>query len=249
MPNWCSNFVEIEGLAAQIADLAGKIIVNDPETGDPAFDFNGILPMPEELLFDGLDHVCESLRFFGLGDDMVVSECEQSLYGCHYKLLEEQLSLRLDWKSATVADVKLLLEREPHLQDPCKINTAVLRQARRNIECCGALNWYDWRIRHWGTKWNAGECHAVTVTETSVFIDFDTAWSPPEGIYRAICQAYPELSLNACYMELGMYFAGRYHNVGRDLFDSPCEDSEVQAFCIENFGMDAADFCEDDEEL
>ena len=160
MPNWCSNFIEIEGPAAQIADLAGKIIVYDSETGDPKFDFNGIFPMPEELLFEGLDHVSESLRFFGLGNDMVVSECEKSLYGYHYKLLQEQLSPWLDWQSATVADVKSLLNREPHLQDTCKINTAVLEQARRNIECYGNLNWYDWRVLHWGTKWNAGECQS-----------------------------------------------------------------------------------------
>ena len=102
------------------------------------------------------------------------------------------------------------------------------------VSCIGEPN---------GTPANA---NPATVTETSIFIDFETAWSPPEGIYRAICVAYPELFLNACYMELGMYFAGRYHNVGRDLFDSPCEESEVQAFCIEQFGMNAEDFCDDE---
>lgn len=248
MPNWCSNFIEIEGSAAQIADLAGKIIVYDPETGDPKFDFNGISPIPEELLFEGLDHVSESLRFFGLGNDMVVAECEKSLYGYHYKLLQEQLSPWLDWQSATVADVKLLLEHEPHLQDLCKINAAVLRQARSNIERYGDLNWHGWCIRNWGTSWNAGECQSATVTETSIFIDFETAWSPPEGIYRAICAAYPELLLNACYMELGMYFAGRYHNVGSELIDAMCEESEVQAFCIEHFGMTEDCFSDGDED-
>ena len=41
---------------------------------------------------------------------------------------------------------------------------------------------YDWCIENWGTKWNA--CEQVNVLgEEEIDLDFQTAWSPPQGIY------------------------------------------------------------------
>src|SRR5687768_6577438 len=39
-------------------------------------------------------------------------------------------------------------------------------------------NWYHWRIKHWGTKWDAD---ATLMNETPDFLvyRFESAWSPP----------------------------------------------------------------------
>lgn len=49
-------------------------------------------------------------------------------------------------------------------------------------------NWYEWRLQNWGTKWNAYEpfCYGDD------FMQFDTAWSYPEQVVRALAKAVPE---------------------------------------------------------
>ena len=46
-------------------------------------------------------------------------------------------------------------------------------------------NWYDWNINNWGTKWDA--CDVTWEQGSDHFhIRFDTAWSPPDPIIKAI---------------------------------------------------------------
>lgn len=47
-------------------------------------------------------------------------------------------------------------------------------------------NWYDWNVKHWGTKWNSSETFVVNDKE----VEFDTAWSTPEPIFKAISKKY-----------------------------------------------------------
>ncbi len=56
--------------------------------------------------------------------------------------------------------------------------------AHYNRQKFGFPDWYDWRVSHWGTKWNAdngeeaGDC----------LPEFQTAWSMPEGWLRALAE-------------------------------------------------------------
>jgi len=61
--------------------------------------------------------------------------------------------------------------------------------------------WYDWNIRNWGCKWDAGSDELDTDLdevkagkETSLTYRFETPWSPAEGAYRAMVEQHPELS-------------------------------------------------------
>lgn len=45
---------------------------------------------------------------------------------------------------------------------------------REEREKYGEKNWYDWSIKHWGTKWNASESNIE-----GNFVRFETAWSCP----------------------------------------------------------------------
>jgi hypothetical protein len=69
--------------------------------------------------------------------------------------------------------------------------------------------WYDWNVREWGTKWDAG---SVGVDElfkdgkgnASVSITFETAWSIPEPVFRAMVEQHPTLSFDfECEEEQG----------------------------------------------
>lgn len=44
-------------------------------------------------------------------------------------------------------------------------------------------NWYDWSIQNWGTKWNAYSVSVIEASDTKLVIEFNTAWSTPQGIW------------------------------------------------------------------
>jgi len=49
-------------------------------------------------------------------------------------------------------------------------------------------DWYDWRIRNWGTKWNAYEQDS---NPASLTIEFQTAWSAPDRIIDRLAETVP----------------------------------------------------------
>jgi len=69
--------------------------------------------------------------------------------------------------------------------------------------------WYNWRVQNWGTKW---DCYDLTIEEDELpngfQATFNTAWSPPEDIYTAIREKYPDVSISWFYDEPGMEVAG-----------------------------------------
>ena len=68
--------------------------------------------------------------------------------------------------------------------------------------------WYDWRVNHWGTKWDAYDLTVEDEDEDQLEFKFNTAWSPPEPICAAIREDYPDLSVSWFYDEPGCEIAG-----------------------------------------
>ena len=79
----------------------------------------------------------------------------------------------------------------------------------------GSDNWYDWRIRNWGVKWNVSECRWEQLSSNTIRYEFDTPWGPPHGIVGRLYQLFPEkeLGMTWFYDEPGMEVAG-YLNRG-----------------------------------
>ena len=94
-------------------------------------------------------------------------------------------------------------------------------------------DWYNWRLDNWGTKWNildktptlptvsgvssrtsyGGRVdipadYDIDAGEDRIIMSFDTAWSPPNGIYEALVDKYPTLAINGFYREDGCQLAG-----------------------------------------
>jgi len=83
-------------------------------------------------------------------------------------------------------------------------------QMARNIEKYGAKDWYDFCVNRWGTKWDVDLYSPVELENGLLAFGFDSAWSPPEGIYRALHE--DGFSVDAMYYEPGMGFCGRWVN-------------------------------------
>ena len=79
-----------------------------------------------------------------------------------------------------------------------------------------AVNWYDWSVTNWGTKWDVG-LEGIEYTDNgdgtaSISGYFDSAWAPPVEAYNRFLEANEDCSITGSYYEMGCDFAGLYDN-------------------------------------
>ena len=71
--------------------------------------------------------------------------------------------------------------------------------------------WYDWNNANWGTKWDV-DPNCDHFESDSFECTFETAWSPPEGIFHALREQFPDVDISWFYDEPGMQVAGYLNN-------------------------------------
>jgi hypothetical protein len=84
----------------------------------------------------------------------------------------------------------------------------------------GFSNWYDYQVAKWGTKWDVDAYEPVEYDDQhdeGITFGFDSAWSPPIGIYEALVEDGYEV--RAYYYEPGMGFAGIWDNGDDDFYE------------------------------
>ena len=69
-------------------------------------------------------------------------------------------------------------------------------------------DWYSWNVSYWGTKWEVSPSDWDRVDENTVFVTFDSAWSPPTELYEYLTEQ--GWLVDAFYEEPGMGFCGKY---------------------------------------
>lgn len=76
--------------------------------------------------------------------------------------------------------------------------------------------WYDWCVANWQTKWDVGsdnnEAHGLnpTVVGNQATMTFDSAWSPPIGLYERLVEL--GFDVEATYWEPGMAYCGLWQD-------------------------------------
>lgn len=101
----------------------------------------------------------------------------------------------------------------------------LVRKTKENLEKYGAGNWYDYCVARWGTKWDvdAYDPEDVKVVNNTIEFGFDSAWSPPMGVYEAMVDDGYEVV--AYYYEPGMAYVGKYDNGVDECYDYGGETS------------------------
>jgi hypothetical protein len=86
-------------------------------------------------------------------------------------------------------------------------------------------NWYDWRIEHWGTKWDAYSVSIkkeFNIKKPYVKIYFQTAWAPVPKVIKKISEMFPELAIKYAFLDEGGGFCGwEKYKAGKLMSDSP----------------------------
>lgn len=147
MPNWITNYVEIKGDKDKLDELIEVVLKHDTAADAYEFDFNGIIPMPEEIV--------------NTSSPVTIVETQA-----------EADRINAEWKTSALAKVKT-----------SEVRAITKDQAERWLRQYGATDWYDWSLKHWGTKWNAREAIVLHRAEGRLVVQFDTPWSPPEQIF------------------------------------------------------------------
>ena len=101
-----------------------------------------------------------------------------------------------DWKVTPNDKGELPIQPEPDSMFPPKFPDGTVDD-----------RWYNWRVYNWGTKW---DCYDLSIDEDEqeLTLSFNTAWSPPEDICRALKEKYEDASISWFYDEPGMEVAG-----------------------------------------
>lgn len=102
--------------------------------------------------------------------------------------------------------------------------------------------WYDWCVNNWGTKWDIGsdngEVHGLnpTIVDNEATMSFDSAWSPPIGLYEELDRL--GFMVDATYFEPGMGYCGIWHD-GDDLYTEYGSDKGLIPVRVwEDFGLE-----------
>lgn len=247
MPNWVKNKIII-GNSKYGKELINKYVALNEETGEIEFDFNKVIKMPEELQIEYssrsdkalclyVTYINPSISYYGEKEDKI-GEKDYADLVC---LLKE--------RAITVSNFDLSLEKINELiGDNSEVDLLKLgKQQVENLQKYGALNWYDWSINNWGTKWNADDFISLDDDKT---IMFSTAWDPAVPVVIEMSKQNPKMRFGFMYSdeEIGAHVGYFLMQNGRIDYEGTFEDFSVDAFKLAFDLWDCADSYEYSEE-
>lgn len=179
MPNWTVNRLTFEGNPERISELKNHILSID-EHGNPQFDFNRVIPMPEHLKNTPSDYTSDILT----------------------KFFNEQEFISYETYSMWYNDSGFKPEN--------KVTEEVFDGKAVGFAKFGAIDWYHWCMKNWGVKWNACETHVYDNDKPNIFVfRFETPWGEPQHIFSKLHDQYSDLEMRISFTHEGG-FGGQY---------------------------------------
>lgn len=103
----------------------------------------------------------------------------------------------IKWMKETPCDITDNEGLEKLLRKGSVFKAEHVRTGINNLLRFKIYGWYDWKCKFWGTKWNACDPNIDDYGN----IIFETAWSAPVPIYKALSQRFPEVEFNIVYAD------------------------------------------------
>lgn len=184
MPNWTYNEVIIKGEKETLREIIAKVSGDDKK-----IDFNLIVPMPETMNVSVNNYEDDNLRYYCLSSGKEIPEAKGGFVFC----------LQVSGEPYTLAEYQAFAKEHPDL-----LSLKEGKKIYTNLTQYGYKDWYEWRNKHWGTKWNACEPAPFTVrSDKEIFSAFDTAWNAPYPVIEALSKMFPSvtISMSSTYEE------------------------------------------------
>jgi hypothetical protein len=51
-------------------------------------------------------------------------------------------------------------------------------------------DWYDWNLKHWGTKWNTKPNTDINISNKTIMVNFDCAWNGPIEWFKTLAKQH-----------------------------------------------------------
>ena len=239
MPNHVKNIIEFQCDEKRLKQILNAIQVNQWDGdafGIGTFDFGKIIPMPPALMIESGSQTDRSIELYltAINPDSEVFDTKK------FSRKEfENLCLRLNIEkmfgkyrnNLTAADIATITKYSSQDELMSLGKTAV-----ENLLNYGATTWYEWSIRHWGTKWNS-----YTNSLNSNTLSFETAWSAPHPVIQKLSEMFSDVSFSHGWADedIGSNCGKREYLGGEMIADlSPDTEKECVEFAAEMWGYD-----------
>lgn len=177
MPNWVRTRLTFNGdqnRVAEIKELVKTTGKNAQGKYTNEFDFNKVIPMPEEL----------NIPSSSSGD-----------LGMRYLLLNAKHPiLWTEDDRSFMESMKKVKEENP---DRFNADIELGKKYLSNIANYGYKDWYEWSCNNWGTKWNASEVEWIADN----CVEFETAWSFCFPIVKKLSEMFPDVEIVFCFAD------------------------------------------------
>lgn len=209
MPNNITNQITFGSDSAALTAFQ-KMLHDMRREGQPlgSFDFNKLLPMPEELNMESGSRTYKGQK--------LVTEYHQVLED----LERQKPSLSPEEYTRGIEQIEELYQ-EKRMTDP-EI-WALGERAYINVQKFGSPTWHDWCNRNWGTKWNAYQPHPLREDDHTMC--FFTAWDAVLGIITLLSKKYPEQTITYRWADEDIgYNVGEFILKGGEIIDENVPD-------------------------
>ena len=206
MPNNCLGTVTLYASEGRIKEVLSAIRGNDNYEDNP-FDFDKIIPMPEEIKVTTKGN--EDLAYIAFicdGKRLTIEEfLERSKSSEENIMLCDEITRYL-WNETKDERISRIFDRYLQEWDSGNANKMLDEGILlvSNIRNYGAPTWYEWCVENWGTKWNSCDTYI-----SGNALCFWTAWSPCLPVIEAMSKMFPDVIIDYWYEEPGMSFCGR----------------------------------------
>jgi hypothetical protein len=215
MPNWCYNFLTIQGEKKSIKKF--KKILFKPTSIDVICPLSEKEKLKNDFIEnykknnDILNNPRPYVRLMKMDVDLLIKN------EMGYSIDEENNRIIKINNEGMLNKFYSMPSELENTKSPCEAN----QELRDKY---GFDNWYDWRINKWGTKWDVDiEFREEDSDNECLFISFDSAWSPPCNWLLKVSQDFPNLKFELEYEEGGCCFKGVTTCYAKEeLFDDKC---------------------------
>ncbi len=247
MPNWVANHITIQGENA--VEVLRSLLTERKDENEAGcnfdLDFNKIIPMPESLQIESgsTTNACVEMYLTSISPFVEYygeNKADSDEYLKIYRAVQStrsygQFNDKLPIEEIRKREKETYIRTEQNELKTLTIDEILARgkQAVDNVLTYGAMDWYDWSCKNWGTKWNA--CRTQIPDTETAEVYFDTAWSPVPQILLALTEKYPECVFDYEYAEeQAGYFAGHcVYEAGEILVDESFDTDSKE--CYETF--------------
>lgn len=209
MPNHVTTICTITGPAADVAAFAEAHVRPDEtdSTSRPRLNFRTVIPMPESVAGTTSGTEQEVAMFALTGAQKPDKYGFRALFKNDTPLSFPYVQA---WGCRTREELLVYLEKN---------NPKALEQGRASLKAfeeSGFYDWYDWSIARWGTKWGAYDFEDRERGDGRYVFKFETAWSFPEPVFRALASKWPTLTFAVVSYDEGGNFAcvGEFNGAG-----------------------------------